>query len=108
MGYNPTSKMRVAGKNAVKVMRSRSQCEPLISIRVCLQMGGTGLRPVVSGVPPETVAGRELALVSADNQQQTTSDEIRRNAGFDGRDGRATILEIRPSQIPRQLSAEIP
>jgi hypothetical protein len=28
MGYNPTSKMRGAGKNAVKVMRSSSRCEP--------------------------------------------------------------------------------
>ena len=60
-------------------------------------MGGTGLRPVVSGVPPETVAGRAQALVSMDNQQRTTSDEIRRDAGFDGRDARATILKTRPT-----------
>ncbi len=53
-------------------------------------MGGTGLRPVVSGVPPETVVRRELALVPAINQQWMAPDEIRRDAGFDGRDARAT------------------
>ena len=61
------------------------------------ELGGTGLRPVVSGVPPETVARRGLALVCADNQQRTTFDEIRRDAGFDGRDARATILKTRPN-----------
>jgi hypothetical protein len=45
----------------------------------CFQnpMGGTGLWPVVSGVPPETVMGRELALVPAINQQWMAPDEIR-------------------------------
>src|ERR1035437_10236465 len=56
-------------------------------------MGGTGLRPVVSGVPPETVARRDLALVSAHNQQWMVTDEIRRAA-------RATILKTRHRTLP--------
>ena len=74
-------------------------------------MGGTGLRPVVSGVPPETVGGCALAFVSMDNQQQKTSDEIRRDAGFDGRDARATILKTRPnilSQIKKPCAGLYP
>ena len=54
------------------------------------QIGGTGLWPVVSGVPPETIVKRAPAFNFADNQQRTASDEIRRDAGFDGRDDRAT------------------
>jgi hypothetical protein len=33
-----------------------------------------------------------LALVHADNQQGMAADEIRRDAGFDGRDALATML----------------
>ena len=58
-------------------------------------MGGTGLRPVVSGVPPETVGKRAWVFDCADNKQRTRPDEIRRDARFDGRDARATILKIR-------------
>jgi hypothetical protein len=53
-------------------------------------MGGTGLWPVVSGVPPETVEKRGLALVRAKYSKRMTANEIRRDAGFDGRDARAT------------------
>ena len=53
-------------------------------------MGGTGLRLVVSGVPPETVARRNLTLMCAHNRRRTPADEIRRDAGFDGRDACAT------------------
>jgi hypothetical protein len=64
-------------------------------LNACFQnpAGGTRLWPVVSGVPLETVVGRELALVPAINQQWMAPDEIRRNAGFDGRDARATNLK---------------
>jgi hypothetical protein len=67
---------------------------------VCFQnqIGGTGLRPVVSGVPHETVVGRAIALDSVDNRQRTNSDEIRRDAGFDGRDARATHFENKPQE----------
>src|ERR1035437_7558080 len=58
-------------------------------------MGGHGLRPVVSRVPPKTVVRCATGLISADNPQRTTSDEIWRDAGFDGRDARATILKTR-------------
>jgi len=56
-------------------------------------MGGTGLWPVVSGVPLETLVGHELALIPAINQQWMAPDEIRRDAGFNGRDARATNLK---------------
>ena len=67
----------------------------VLKARLQNRMGGTGLRPDVSGVTPETVAGRVLALASADNQQWTPTDEIRRDAGFDGRDARATNFKTR-------------
>jgi hypothetical protein len=53
--------------------------------------GGTGLWPVVLGVPPKTVGGRGLVLICTDNWCRTMADEIRRDAGFDGRDARATL-----------------
>jgi hypothetical protein len=65
--------------------------------RIRNQKGGTGLRPVVSGVPPETVVGRVSALNSAGSEPRTIPDEIRRDAGFDGRDARATKLMTRHS-----------
>ena len=54
------------------------------------QTGGPGLRPVVSGVPPETAGERGRALIPAHNPQRTRPDGIRRDAGFNGRDARAT------------------
>src|SRR5487761_2450264 len=63
--------------------------------RACFQIrpGGTGLRPVVSGVAPETARRRRPALARANNRWRTPPDEIRRDAGFDGRDARATDLK---------------
>jgi N-glycosylase/DNA lyase len=60
-------------------------------------MGSTGLRPVVSGVAPETVGRCGQTLIRADNQQRAISDEIRRDAGFDGRDARATHWKTFPT-----------
>jgi hypothetical protein len=54
-------------------------------------MGGTGLRPVVSGVAPETGARRCQPLLFMNHSKWMRPDEIRRDAGFDGRDARATI-----------------
>ena len=65
--------------------------------------GSTGLRPVVSGVAPETVGRCEQTLIRADNQQRTFSDEIRRDAGFDGRDARATHWKTFPT--PQRIAA---
>src|ERR1017187_9559525 len=53
-------------------------------------MGGTGVTPVVSGVAPETGGGRTAAPSSSVNRPATFPDEIGRDAGFDGRDARAT------------------
>jgi N-glycosylase/DNA lyase len=66
-------------------------------------MGSTGLRPVVSGVAPETVGKHGQALIRADNPQRTVSDEIRRDARFDGRDARATHWKTFPT--PQRLAA---
>ena len=73
-------------------------------------VGGIGLWPVVSGVPPETVGECGLDLVPVDNQQRTTSDEIRRDAGFDGRDAHATHFKGKNSlwfafPTPQRLAA---
>jgi hypothetical protein len=53
--------------------------------------GGTGVTPVVSGVAPETADWRMAAPESNIHLQFTSRDEIRRDAGFDGRDARATV-----------------
>ena len=53
--------------------------------------GGTGVTPVVSGVAPETADRRMAAPESNVHLQFTSRDEIRRDAGFDGRDARATV-----------------
>ena len=66
-------------------------------------MGSTGLRPVVSGVAPETGGRCGQTLIRADNQQRTVSDEIRRDAGFDGRDARATHWKTFPT--PQRIAA---
>jgi hypothetical protein len=49
-------------------------------LRNCL-VGGTGLRPVVSGVPPETVAQRITGTRTANHPMQSPP-EIRRDAEF--------------------------
>jgi len=48
---------------------------------------------VVKQRPREEMCIRDRALVPAINQQWMAPDEIRRNAGFDGRDARATNLK---------------
>jgi len=57
-----------------------------------LFLGGTGLRPVVWGVAPETAGRRMIAPPSSMNQRSISPDEIRRDAEFDGRDARSTVL----------------
>jgi hypothetical protein len=58
-------------------------------------LGGTGLRPVVSGVAPETGGTATIAPAASVHPQRTFSAEIRRAAGFDGRAARATGLKTR-------------
>jgi hypothetical protein len=57
-----------------------------------INVGGTGLRPVVSGVAPETgdAAGntRPFSMIRA---RRRNSGKIRRDAGFDRRDACSTF-----------------
>ena len=53
-------------------------------------MGGTGFQPVVSGVAPETGETSMLSLAVNAHPPISASNEIRRDAGFDGRDARDT------------------
>jgi predicted AlkP superfamily pyrophosphatase or phosphodiesterase len=53
-------------------------------------LGSTGVPPVVSGVAPETVLTATSALTAYANPRSPSSNEIRRDAEFDGRDARAT------------------
>ena len=53
-------------------------------------VGGTGVTPVVPGVAPGTGETLAPSPSASANPQRTPSDEIRRDAGFDGRDARAT------------------
>ena len=59
-------------------------------------VGSTGLRPVVSGVAPETGGRRGQTLIQADNQQRTSSDKI-------GRAARATHWKTFPT--PQRIAA---
>ena len=71
-------------------------------------MRSTGPWPVVLGVAPETV-GRGQTLIPTDKQQRTVSDKIRRDAGFDGRDARATHWKTfpTPERIARLDEAQL-
>jgi hypothetical protein len=71
-------------------------------------MGGTGLWPVVSGVPPETVGEAGWLWFFTRKNNQTITDEIRRDAGFDGRDARATRLKQIPTKSSTTNSEKIP
>jgi hypothetical protein len=57
-------------------------------------VGGTGLRPVVSGVAPETGARDcNVRLFSIARACHWISRKIRRDAGFDRRDACSTFLK---------------
>jgi hypothetical protein len=56
-----------------------------------INVGGTGLRPVVSGVAPETGdAAGNARLFSMIRARRRISGKIRRDAGFDRRDACST------------------
>ncbi len=63
--------------------------ETLERVVTKLTMGGTGVSPVVSGVPPETVGRAGRFPLTNVERQSNSHDEIRRDAEFDGRDARA-------------------
>ncbi|MGB7749566.1 MAG: excinuclease ABC subunit UvrA [Verrucomicrobiia bacterium] len=82
-------------RNRIKPYMSPQFCDVCKGKRLkpeilAVTLGGTGLRPVVSGVTPETVGGRAIAPRSSDEPQIASTDEIRRDAGFDPRDAGAT------------------
>jgi excinuclease ABC subunit A len=82
-------------RNRIKPYMSPQFCDVCKGKRLkpeilAVTLGGTGLRPVVSGVTPETVGGRAMAPRSSDDPQIASTDEIRRDAGFDPRDAGAT------------------
>jgi excinuclease ABC subunit A len=82
-------------RNRIKPYMSPQFCDVCKGKRLkpeilAVTLGGTGLRPVVSGVTPETVGGRTMAPRSSDNPQPASPGEIRRDAGFDPRDAGAT------------------
>jgi excinuclease ABC subunit A len=82
-------------RNRIKPYMSPQFCDVCKGRRLkpeilAVTLGGTGLRPVVSGVTPETVVGRTMAPHSSDNPQPASPGEIRRDAGFDPRDAGAT------------------
>jgi len=56
-----------------------------------VNLGSAGLRPVVLGVPPETVAGRMSASLFTDQLHSVSHDGIRRDAEFNPRDAGATV-----------------
>ena len=73
-------------RNRIKPYMSPQFCDVCKGRRLkpeilAVTLGSTGLRPVVSGVTPETVGGRTMAPRSADNPQPASPDEIRRDAG---------------------------
>jgi primosomal protein N' (replication factor Y) len=67
-------------------------------------MGGTGLRPVVAGVPPETVKTDNPGIASHALLQSTSVPTIRRDAGLNPRDAGATQTSItEPTARQRRL-----
>jgi hypothetical protein len=69
--------------------------------------GGTGLRPVVSSVAIETVVSRPTVPHSSNPPRSSFANEIRRNAGFDGRVARAIFLKTRPG-LRRRARSDAP
>lgn len=57
-------------------------------------VGGTGVTPVVSGVTPETVLTATPTINGNSNPRTSSSNKIRRDAEFNGRDARATNPKI--------------
>jgi anthranilate synthase component 1 len=72
VGCNPRAVIKQTG-NRVEVVENGKVVENLF-------VGGTGLRPVVSGVAPETVGGQTSDPQSTRKGQSTPPGEIRRDA----------------------------
>ncbi len=74
------------------------------NVIAAFSVGGTGLWPVISGVAPETADAHGQVVSMRTPQTNLTSNEIRRDAGFDGRDARATKIMIAPDATPYRLT----
>ncbi|MGP8055244.1 MAG: excinuclease ABC subunit UvrA [Limisphaerales bacterium] len=94
-------------RNRIKPYMSPQFCDVCKGKRLkpeilAVTLGSTGLRPVVSGVTPETVVGRTMAPHSSGHPQPASFGEIRRDAGFDPRDaGATTKISNRKSAPPK-------
>ena len=94
-------------RNRIKPYMSPQFCDTCKGKRLkpeilAVTLGGTGLRPVVSGVTPEAVGGRTMAPRSSDNPQPVSPGEILRDAGLDPRDaGAATKISNRKSALAK-------
>jgi excinuclease ABC subunit A len=83
-------------RNRIKPYMSPQFCDVCKGKRLkpeilAVTLGGTGLRPVVSGVAPETVVGRTMAPRSSDNPQPASPDEIRRDAAATPKNPKSSI-----------------
>jgi len=94
-------------RNRIKPYMSPQFCDVCKGNRLkpeilAVTLGSTGLRPVVSGVTPETVGGRTMAPRSSGDPRPASPGEIRRDAGFDPRDaGATTRISNRKSASPK-------
>ncbi len=91
-------------RNRIKPYMSPQFCDTCKGRRLkpeilAVTLGSTGLRPVDSGVAPESVVVRTMTPRSSGHSDSTSPDEIRRDAGFDPRDAGATTKSS--SRIPR-------
>jgi excinuclease ABC subunit A len=82
-------------RNRIKPYMSPQFCDVCKGKRLkpeilAVTLGSPGLRPVVSGVTPETVGGGTIVSHSSDRPRHESPEEIRRDAGFDPRDAGAT------------------
>ena len=69
-------------------------------------LGGTGVPPVVSGVPPETLMRGSIALPTANDLHRSFPNKNRRDAGFYPQDAGAAQLIVLVRSLP-QLEAAL-
>jgi primosomal protein N' (replication factor Y) len=72
------------------IVLNPAQSAALAKIKAAMALGRTGLRPVVSGVAPETSPRAKPLLSGGATPQIASPHEIRRDAEFDPRDAGAT------------------
>ncbi len=86
----PVSELnRLRREAAAELERQRA-----LPTRWTLNQGGTGLRPVVSGVPPETGETPTLTRHAQPSTNATSLAEFRRDAGINPRDVGATLIVL--------------